>query len=67
MAKDLYASKQAEIIIGNVVLMCLSGTAVALRYLTRRITKVGLWFDDYAIILALFFAYGPAICNFIGQ
>lgn len=45
--------------------MCLSGIAVALRLILRRTSKAGLWYDDYAIIIALFFSYGLEIPVFI--
>lgn len=47
--------------------MCLSGIAVALRLILRRTSKAGLWYDDYAIIVALFFSYGLEIPVFISK
>lgn len=41
--------------------MCLSGTLVALRFFVRRTSKAGLWYDDYAIVVALLFAYGTPV------
>ncbi|MCJ1476642.1 hypothetical protein MMC13_005310 [Lambiella insularis] len=65
MSSDPDASKQASIIAGDVILMCLSLTAVLLRLIARRMSAAKLWYDDYLIMVALVLAYGPSICNLV--
>lgn len=47
--------------------MCLSGTVVALRFFVKRASKAGLWYDDYAILVALLFAYGTPVGVLAGK
>lgn len=46
-------SRQPQIIGVATMLLFLSTLAVALRLLFRRMTGVGLWYDDYAVMVAL--------------
>ena len=67
MSNDPDASKQGSLIAADVILMCLSLTAVIMRLIARRISAARFWYDDYIIIAALFFAYGPSTCNLVGE
>lgn len=66
MAEDIHASKTGTLLAADITLIILSGIAVALRLLSRRLSRVGLWYDDYAIMLALPLAWMLPVCNFIG-
>lgn len=67
MTQETHENKQTGLIACCVIMMCLSGIAVALRLILRRTSKAGLWYDDYAIIVALFFSYGLEIPVFISK
>lgn len=64
---DIHANRQIGLIVCCVIWMCLSGTLVALRLFVRRTSKAGLWYDDYAIVVALLFAYGTPVGVLIGE
>ncbi len=55
MDTDLNASRQPQIIGVACMLLFLSTAAVVLRLLFRRRLGLGLWYDDYTIIVALVF------------
>ncbi|KAF6231454.1 hypothetical protein HO173_010415 [Letharia columbiana] len=57
----LYANRYHTLMAGVTVLLVLPTLAVILRLLSRWIAGAGLWFDDYAVILAWLFALGPSI------
>ncbi|CAF9907800.1 hypothetical protein IMSHALPRED_006500 [Imshaugia aleurites] len=59
----LYANHNQQMIAGAVALIVLPSVAVILRLLSRWLSGAGLWFDDYAVILAWvqFFALGPNV------
>ena len=66
MAEDVHASKEGRLLAADITLIILSGTAVALRLLSRRLSRVGLWYDDYVIMIALLLAWMLPVLNFIG-
>ena len=55
MDTDLNATRQPQIIGVACMLLFLSTAAVVLRLLFRWKLSLGLWYDDYTIILALVF------------
>ena len=67
MAENIYATKTGKLIGANVVLILLSGIAVALRFWSRKISRVGFWYDDYTILLALLLAWMMPMLNLIGR
>ena len=67
MAENIYATKTGKLIGANVVLILLSGIAVALRFWSRKISRVGFWYDDYTILLALLPAWVMPMLNLIGR
>ena len=67
MAENLYATKTGKLIGANVVLILLSGIAVALRFWSRKISRVGFWYDDYTILVALLPAWMMPMLNLIGR
>ncbi|KAI4139555.1 MAG: hypothetical protein L6R39_006225 [Caloplaca ligustica] len=62
---DLYANRSAHVIAAAVVLLILPTLAVALRLLSRRMSRAGFWIDDYVVILAMVFSWGPNIINLL--
>ena len=66
MADNIYATKTSKLIGANVVLILLSGIAVALRFWSRKVSRVGFWYDDYTILLALLPAWMMPMLNLIG-
>ena len=50
----------------SVAFICLSGTAVFLRYLARRVTRNPWSWDDWMIVVALMFAWTNPILEIIG-
>lgn len=67
MAEDIYATKTARLIGADIVLILLSGIAVALRFWSRKISKVGFWYDDYTILIAMALAWVMPMLNLIGK
>lgn len=67
MAENTYATKTGKLIGANIVLILLSGIAVALRFWSRKISRVGFWYDDYTILLALLLAWMMPMLNLIGR
>lgn len=67
MADDLYATRTSKLIGANIVLILLSGIAVALRFWSRKISRVGFWYDDYTILVALLPAWMMPTLNLIGR
>ncbi len=67
MAENVYATKTSKLIGADVVLIILSGIAVALRLWSRKISRVGFWYDDYTILLALPLAWMMPMLNLIGR
>ncbi len=67
MAENIYATRTSKLIGANVVLILLSGIAVALRFWSRKISRVGFWYDDYTILLALLPAWMMPMLNLIGR
>lgn len=49
-----------------IVLIILPIVAIMLLFYARRIKQIALSWDDYLILLALFFTIGTAICMFVG-
>ena len=50
---NLDASQQPRIIAASVVLIAISTVAVALRFLSRMVSKAGLWWDDWTMLAAM--------------
>ena len=50
---DLHANQAPRILAISIALMVLSGLAVMLRFLSRMLSKAGLWWDDWVILTAL--------------
>jgi len=65
MASKHHDDRGPTVIAANVVLVILSCSAVALRFLSRKLSGAGYWYDDWVIVAALPFALGINICNFI--
>ena len=66
MADDFHASKTGTLLVADTALIILSAIAVALRLLSRRLSRAGLWYDDYAILVAMPLAWMLPVLNFIG-
>ena len=60
-------SQQPLLIRAEVIWIVLTTSAVALRLLARRVSGAGLWYDDYAILVAMLFAWALVILVFIGK
>ena len=67
MAENIYATKTGKLVGANIVLIILSGIAVALRLWSRKISRVGFGYDDYTILLALPLAWMMPMLNLIGK
>ena len=50
---DLNASQVPRIIAASAILITLSTIAVILRFIARYLSRAGLWWDDWTILLAL--------------
>ena len=50
---DINATDAPKIIAVSVVLIILSTAAVVLRFISRMLSKAGLWWDDWLIVAAL--------------
>ena len=59
-----YNKQQVQIISVNSILVCLSITAVALRFWARSIQRVSFYADDWLILVALFLALAINILLF---
>lgn len=66
MAEDVHASKTRTLLAADITLIFLSAIAVALRLLSRRLSRAGLWYDDYAILVAMPLAWMLPVLNLIG-
>lgn len=51
--KDIIANRGPFLIRTCCAMIALSATAVTLRFLSRRLSKVSLWWDDWLILIAL--------------
>ncbi|KAI4087470.1 MAG: hypothetical protein LQ344_006759 [Seirophora lacunosa] len=58
---DLYANQQGRIIASSVAFIVLTTAFVSLRLLSRRLSRAGLWWDDYLAVIAMssFHPYRP--------
>ncbi|KAM0794797.1 hypothetical protein BDR22DRAFT_670235 [Usnea florida] len=61
----LSQSRGGEIIGASIPLLILPTVAVALRLLSRWVSRAGFWWDDYTIVLACFLCWGPNIVNLV--
>ncbi|KAL9047561.1 MAG: hypothetical protein Q9206_006665 [Seirophora lacunosa] len=52
---DLYANQQGRIIASSVAFIVLTTAFVSLRLLSRRLSRAGLWWDDYLAVIAMVF------------
>ena len=50
---DIYADRGPHLVRVCSVMIALSAIAVALRLVSRRLSKVRLWWDDWLILIAL--------------
>ena len=66
MDSDPNASRQPAIIAVAAMLLFLSTASVILRLMFRRISGLGLWYDDYAIVVALIMSWISPISNLLG-
>ena len=66
MAEDMAASRQGTIIGVTAMLLCLSTLSVILRFIVRHTTRIGFWYDDYAIVVALVLSWVSPICVLVG-
>lgn len=54
MPSDVYYQTRTPVLYGGTIsLQVLSTLIVALRFLARRVSKAGLWWDDWLIVPAL--------------
>lgn len=54
MPTDVYYQSRAPVLYGGTIsLQILSTFVVALRFIARRVSKAGLWWDDWVIVPAL--------------
>ncbi len=67
VSANVHATKTKSLLAGDITLIFLSAIFVGLRFLSRRIAGAGLWWDDYAIAIALPLAWVPPIMNLIGM
>ncbi|MCJ1286890.1 hypothetical protein MMC26_006236 [Xylographa opegraphella] len=58
---DINASDVPKIIAVSVVLIVLSTAAVVLRFISRMLSKAGLWWDDWVIVAALVMTWGACL------
>ena len=63
MAEDVHATKTGTLIAADAMLIYLSAIAVALQLLSRRLSRSGLWYDDYAIMFAMVLAWMLLVYN----
>ena len=66
MADNLNSNKIQTLATVNVLLICLPTLALPLRFISRRLTPKGLWYDDYAMVGALPLALAVPILNLTG-
>ena len=52
-APHIVAWKQAKIYIGTITTIVPATAIVTLRFIARRVSHTGLWWDDYIIVAAL--------------
>ncbi len=62
---DLFADQRRLLKIANIILIILPTIFVALRLLSRKVSRAGYWYDDLLVSVALLFSYGLPICNLI--
>lgn len=67
MAEDRHASKSKTLLAADITLIFLSAVGVALRLLSRNLSRAALWDDDYAIIVAMPLAWMLSVLNLIGR
>ena len=58
---DLNASLVPNILGANITFMIISTLTVSLRFVARHLSGAGLWWDDWMILAALIFSWGPCI------
>lgn len=63
MADNLNSSKTQTLTTSNILLICLPTVALPLRFISRRLTPRGLWYDDYGMVGALPLALAVPILN----
>lgn len=49
----LKQSRQAQLLALNIAMAILATAAVSLRFYARKVSKAGLWWDDWAILFGL--------------
>ena len=50
---DLQADQSSRIVAASITLMVLSGIAVGMRFIARHLSRAGLWWDDWTILVAM--------------
>ena len=53
MAYDAHANVGPMMLIGQIIMIILAISSVALRFLARKLSGAGLWWDDWMILAAL--------------
>ena len=56
---DLNETQIPRITAASIIFIVISTVTVALRFLARRLSGAGLWWDDWMILAALIFSWGP--------
>ena len=67
MAVDLYANRQPLVIGVNIFLTIAAISAVGLRFLSRKLSRSFIWWDDWLIVAALVFVLGYNAASFYGN
>ena len=62
---DLYADQSGRLKSANIALLILPSIFVALRLVSRKVSRAGYWYDDLLVLFALLFSYGLPTCNLV--
>lgn len=65
MSSFYHQSRTPELYGSTITLTIVATVAVVLRFASRRISSAPYWWDDWAIIIALIFAYGLYSCYWL--
>ena len=63
---DPHDSRAGQVQSVDIAIICAAISTVVLRLISRRITRAGLWYDDYAMIIALPLALALPVLNLVG-
>ena len=64
---DINANNSPVVLHIGIAMMCLSGSAVVLRYVSRRLARQPWLWDDWMIVMAVLWAWAVCIVEFIGK